>query len=361
MKNVNINNTIGFDKKFQLAENNWNNLSFEDKEFVIEFLKQAYPDKKKLVNEQKWYNTLGDIVGIFDPTGVVDLINGISYINQGYYLFGFLSIVSAVPYFGDVLAKPVMAILKIGSPSTKLLKQALKLTRAGQTEKAVNILDDVVKMGGAPGYFVTQFGRLGKKLKEIIQRVPDSKLYGGLKKLILDWIELFEKAAKKNISTNILTGNLAKNFKTLNPKHQEDRLRVLIRASKQSGLFSGYKRDMSIWKHLIAGMPQLMSRNRSVRSLMRQTKTYAGFLDFLGSKVFSEPEDLINSMGSTEFERKMGEYMKTPQAQQYLKDDYGSGVIDEYSTEEKSKSSGANLGNLFLGLQFLKTVAKNIS
>jgi hypothetical protein len=360
MKNTYINNTTLFEKKLQLAENNWNNFSIEHKEFVVEFLKEAYPNKRKLVNEQKWYNTLGDIVGIFDPTGVVDLVNGISYINQGYYLFGFLSIVSAVPYFGDVLAKPVMAMLKIGSPSTKLLKQALNLVRKGQTDKAVGILDDVVKTGGVPGKFVEGFGRIGKKLKEIIERLPESRLYGGLKKIILDWIDLFEKAAKNNISTNIKTGNFVRNFKTLSPIQQKNGLRDLIKASKQSGLFSSYKRDMSVWKHLIAGMPQLMSRNRSVRSLMRQTKTYLGFLDFLKREIFTEPEDLLNEMGQGDFERKMAEYLKTPQAQAYLKDDYGTDG-NQYDTEVEDKSkSGTNMGNLFFSLQFLKTVAKRL-
>ena len=32
---------------------------------------------------EAWWNTLGDIVGIFDPTGIVDVVNGIDYIRQG--------------------------------------------------------------------------------------------------------------------------------------------------------------------------------------------------------------------------------------------------------------------------------------
>ncbi len=29
-----------------------------------------------MINEAEWYNTLGDIIGIFDPSGVVDFVNG---------------------------------------------------------------------------------------------------------------------------------------------------------------------------------------------------------------------------------------------------------------------------------------------
>ena len=45
---------------------------------------------QKLLNEIDW-NCVGDIVGIVDPTGIVDLANGISYASQGRWLFAFLS------------------------------------------------------------------------------------------------------------------------------------------------------------------------------------------------------------------------------------------------------------------------------
>ena len=32
---------------------------------------------------EAWYNTVMDIVGLADPTGVVDIVNGISYFTQG--------------------------------------------------------------------------------------------------------------------------------------------------------------------------------------------------------------------------------------------------------------------------------------
>jgi hypothetical protein len=62
---------------YKVIEEKWSRLSSDDREFVIEMLKIVYPEKSNLVTESKWYNTVGDIVGIFDPTGVVDLINGI--------------------------------------------------------------------------------------------------------------------------------------------------------------------------------------------------------------------------------------------------------------------------------------------
>jgi hypothetical protein len=76
--------------------------------------KDQASQKTVTINESEWYNTVGDILGIVDPTGVVDLVNGISYFSQGDHLFGLLSIISVIPYAGDVVAKPVMGALKIG-------------------------------------------------------------------------------------------------------------------------------------------------------------------------------------------------------------------------------------------------------
>ena len=56
----------------------WEKLPGKDRTFVIESLKSIYPEKSYLLKESRWYNTVGDVVGIFDPTGIVDLINGIS-------------------------------------------------------------------------------------------------------------------------------------------------------------------------------------------------------------------------------------------------------------------------------------------
>jgi hypothetical protein len=57
-----------------------------------------------LINEA-WYNTVMDILGIIDPTPVVDIINATSYFIQGDTLFGILTIVGAIPYAGELLKK----------------------------------------------------------------------------------------------------------------------------------------------------------------------------------------------------------------------------------------------------------------
>jgi hypothetical protein len=69
-----------------------------------------------------WLNTLADIVGIFDPTGLVDIGNAISYWSQGKNTFALLTLVSAIPGV-DWATKPFILGSKIvaGASETKIL------------------------------------------------------------------------------------------------------------------------------------------------------------------------------------------------------------------------------------------------
>ena len=69
--------------------------------------KESSSQNSQVIVEAEWYNLVGDILGIADPTGVIDIVNGVSYFSQGDHLFGLLSLISAIPYAGDVAAKPV--------------------------------------------------------------------------------------------------------------------------------------------------------------------------------------------------------------------------------------------------------------
>jgi hypothetical protein len=339
-----IKNNIEFNNKLSIAQENWERMTDKEKEFVIETSKLIYPYDSKLIKEAKWYNTLGDIIGIFDPTGVVDLVNGVSYINQGDNLFGFLSMVSALPYLGDLVAKPVMGALKIGAPSAKGLKEVLALSKAGKSVEAADMLTKLTKSEGLVGKFVKGMEKIAPKFKDVIQRMPNGPLKG-LKNTLLGWIELFEKGAVagskvRKSGANIarlMTGNVR-----LSRKSQQELLKGLIKASKESGFFKTFRTSNKLLssKTFWGGMPQLIGRNKSVRALMRRTKFWAGFLDWLGLGNFVGPDELIKKMGEGEFGRKMAEYQKTPESQQYYKDDFGSEVYqDEVDTASQSQTT----------------------
>jgi hypothetical protein len=323
-----IQEVVSHEKNFSLAEENWTKFSKEEKDTVVECLKHLYPEKSKLINEAAWYNTLGDVIGLFDPTGVVDLVNGISYISQGDNLFGFLSMISAVPYIGDVIAKPLMGALKVGAPSAKALEGVLKLSKAGKTAEASAQLSKLTAQGGLTAKFVQGFSKVAGKLRGYIERMP-SGVFKGLKNTILQWFDLFANAAKSGTKVRTQGQGLAKLMKGpvgLSTKSQAAALESLIKSAKSTpGIFSGYRTTKGVmsWKTLFGGMPQLIGRNKSVRALMRQTKWWLGFLDYLGLGNWVGPDEVIKQMGETEFNTKLNEYQKTPQAKDYFEEQFG--------------------------------------
>jgi hypothetical protein len=335
-----ITNEIEFQQKYNLALENWENFTKEQKEFVVETFKNWYPEKVKYINEAHWLNTLGDVIGIFDPTGVVDFVNGVSYILQGDQLFGFLSLISAVPYIGDAVAKPVMASLRVGGPSVKGLKNVMGLAKAGDTARASAELARISKTDGTVAKFVQGFGKLSGKLKEMILRSPGG-LFKGVKNTILQWIELFEKGAKAGKPLRIYGQNLAAKLPTLSKTEQLSKLKALKQIADETNFFKSYRTPNKIlsWKNIWGGMPQLMGRNKSVRALMRKSKWWLGFLDYVGVANFVGPEEFKNKVGDTEFEKMLANYQKTPQSQQNFADEHG---VDETTPETQGQSQSTD-------------------
>ena len=335
-----ITETVSFKKDFELANKNWNSFSNEEKDAIVECLKVIYPEKAKLIKEASWYNTLGDIVGIFDPTGVVDLVNGLSYIIQGDYLFGFLSLISVVPLAGDVVAKPMMQALKVGAPSAKAVDKALKLSQAGKSVEAAKLLTKITEQGGITGKFVKGFGNIAGKLRGYIERVPLG-MFKGFKKTILQWFDLFEGAAKSGRPVRYAGSTLAKRLPKLSKTEQLAKLQQLKKIASNTNIFKSYKTTTGLmsWKTLFAGMPRLVGSNASMRALARQTKWWAGFLDYIGLGNWVGPEEVSKKLGEGEFTKKMEEYQNTPEAKQNFSDDFGQETEESASTQKASTST----------------------
>ena len=361
-----LSKTINESESFEQTVKKWEKLSEEEKKFIVGFLFECYPEKKKLITEASWYNTLGDIVGIFDPTGVVDLVNGISYISQGDNLFGFLSIVSAVPYAGDFVAKPVMGALKVGAPSAKALEGILKASKAAKTpEQIAKVSADLAKLssqGGITGKFVSGMGYVGSKLKSIIERMPGGFLKG-LKNTLLQWINLFEKAAVSGKTARAGVGGVASQYGKLankvtkmNPL-EKTRLEALLSQEIKSikgvkGPFTGYRTPGKVfsWKNVFGGIPQIMGRNKSVRSLMRQTKWWAGFLDWIGIGNFVGPDEMIKELGGeSQFESKLNEYNKTSTARELYNQDFpDQNITQQQPSSQQSKPASQSQEDPFI-------------
>jgi hypothetical protein len=281
-----------------------------------------------LVTEARWYNTLGDIVGIFDPTGIVDLINGISYWRQGDKLFAILSWVSVIPYVGDLIAKPVIGLMKMGGGAAKAFKAAAltgDAAKIGRTAKTA---------GGSIAKMVEKSPSWGDKLMNLLKgsvgKVPG---LGGLIKVIEEYVNIFKGASKEMKMSKEITGKLAaKAEKQALTRSEKETLAAELKKQGQFRGFRDYAGAGQSWKakYISGGMGRLWG-NRATRSLMRRTKWYLGLLDFLGVANFVGPDELEQKYA--DLEAKIDEYNKTEKAQEYAMEEFGDVV-------EKPQSSG---------------------
>ena len=284
--------------------------------FITEQLKS---NNKEIITEAEWYNLVGDILGIADPTGIVDVVNGISYFSQGDQLFGLLSIISAIPYFGDVVAKPVMGALKIGSTATKELKVALKLAEAGKTAQASAALAKLSKEPGVIGKFLQSAKSWAPKVAEKIELLPGGVLKG-FKKTIIDYLKLLENAGAKSLK---FQGNVKALLKSPTAKNIKTSVPMLQNFLKTEKIASGLAKKGPLANIFLGGAPRLF-RNRRMRILMRQTKWWLGFLDYIGVANFVGPDELAAKMSESEITQKMNQYNQTPEAKKYAEEDFGS-------------------------------------
>jgi hypothetical protein len=302
----------------------YDSMSNEAKEIFNELYESLYTDSKGTLSEA-WYNTLGDVVGIFDPTGLVDIANGLSYLYQGDTFFGMLSMISAIPYVGDFAAKPVMLAGK-GSKLIKNTDRALKLAKAGKAVEASKIIADAAKTDSTMAKLMGTVRRWAPKLKDIIDKIPGGKLSSGLRNTLKDWVALFEKVGAGTQKASAIARRAVK--KPLTKTETINVLKQMQTAIKQDKrLLMGFGGDAAkglkgLKNYKAGGVPRLFG-NRATRSLMTRTKFWAGFLDWLGVANFVGPEDLKQKMGAA-FDEKMNQYSQTSEAQQNWNEDFAN-------------------------------------
>lgn len=308
-------------------------------------VKRILKKEKEVVNEA-WYNTVLELVGWADPTGIADATNAFIYFYRGDHLFGMLSLISALPYAGDLVAKPLMNLLKIGKPATKSISKAMTLVKKGKINEATKILDKASKTSPIVKKLTDVFLKHSDKLRQLVNALP-GKVTKGLRNTAIEWINFFEKYAMSSKASRSLVGASSDSLKKLlskaSTKSRKDAVEDLKELKKyvKVGPFSGYKSAASNTK-LWAGMPRLISGNASVRALIRKTKWYLGLLDFIGLGNFVGPDELLKEKGKEGFEDIVDEYNKTDEARQYAKEDFGTDFrSDETTTDyEQTKRSG---------------------
>jgi len=66
--------------------------------------------------------TLLDVIGVADPTGISDLMNAMWYAYRKCWIMAALSIISVLPVFGDALGKGTKLLMYLGKGAKYLLK-----------------------------------------------------------------------------------------------------------------------------------------------------------------------------------------------------------------------------------------------
>lgn len=340
----------------------WDKLPGKDRAFVIETLKSIYPEKSYLLKESRWYNTVGDIAGIFDPTGIIDLVNGISYWRQGDKLYAILSWISVLPILGDIIAKPVVGALKLGGGSVKMFRTA---AAAGD---AVKVAQAAKTAGGPVAKFVTETPRWGTTLLSKLS--GSGKVSGGMMKGVTDYVKVFDDAGKvmkteksaikqgvESIKTVKDLTKVGKGVKVQKPltAAEKTELSVLtkqnpVRVFRDFGTgknswLSFMKSDASLGSKFSAGVPRIFGGNPATRSLMRRTKFYAGFLDWLGVANFVGPDELEEKYGEG-ISKKYEEYAQLPESQKLWAQDMEGTVAPPPSTVTTPTTQTSSSGGI---------------
>lgn len=324
-----VHDEIEKQQNLQLAKENWEKFTENEKKFAIDVLEAFYPKKSKVIKEA-WYNTLMDVVGIVDPTGIVDVINGISYFSQGNYLFGTLTLIAAIPYAGDIVAKPVLGALKIGSKSTKSLESAMKImttAKVGSAEykQAENIIQGLATKPGIIGSFLQKMsGSLGTQVLSILDRIPN-RFFKGFKNTLKDYVQLLINASKKGVRFSKESGELVTKFSKGTAKAEDvQKLKNILKTERIFDVKTlskpGFMKNV-----FFGGIPRLFRspEQRRLKIMMQSTKWWLGALDFMGFGNFVGPDEAIKDMGEEEFMKKLEEYQKTPEASKYFDEQFG--------------------------------------
>ena len=317
-----MKNTLSPQEIIDLNER-WVNYTLEEQTFAVNFLKSLYPDKKEILKEARWWNTVGDILGIVDPTGIIDVANGLDYFRQGDNLFAIMSLISALPIIGDVVGKPVILGLKAGGDVAKALRAAKTST-------------DFAKVGAkAPvfGKLLSKMETIGPKLMKIVEKIPGGK---GFTNIIRKWVGekgLLTNAAKTYKYTGQtgakISGNLIKDF---------EKVSLLKSLKSTAGLGTGGSRAFrdfgkGEWGLLTRIFKKIgWWRNPSLTKLLVKTKFWMKFLDFVGVANFVGPEELSKQMGDEEFQAKLQAYNDSPEGKKYWEEEMG-GVKDDSTTD----------------------------
>lgn len=318
---------------------------------------QESPSRGEQLNEDTWMNTAAGVVGLFDPTGIVDFLNGVSYLYQGDYLFGLLSMISVFPFFGDAIAKPIMGSLKVAGKSVSMVDDAMRLVKAGKTAEATKLLQQAGTKSDDIAKLISSSDKWGKKVMDTVNAIPGSKLAPRARKLVGDYVDLFKgvKASQQTVKIAGKVDDLITKFPRLTKADQIKNLNTIRKEFASVKGFGSFRLTNPGFMGTIAGGVPRFWGNRAVRSLMNRSKWYLGFLDYLGLGNFVGPDELDEKMGKKEIESKLEDYSSTPESKKLWGEDFGTETPTQPASAISSIAGGGKgTDNLF---KFFSSIA----
>ena len=196
-------------------------------------------------------------------------------------------------------------------------------------------------------------GKLLQILKAAVGKVPG--IGPPLIRAVEEFVGIFAKASKeiKLPSTITKGGKIINVEKGLSSLEKQTLMKSLER--EQGKLFRGHKdvrnswlkymkSDASIGQKMWAGVPRIFGGNPATRSLMKRTKTYLGFLDWLGFGNFVGPDELLEQIPNAE--QQWNVYSKTPEAQTTWNQEMGETIPNQSMVQTQPTVTNPSVGIL---------------
>jgi hypothetical protein len=161
----------------------------------------------------------------------------------------------------------------------------------------------------------------------------------GFKNTILDYLKLLENAGAKSLKFQSKAGKLARTIgRVSNPVENVKNLQNMLKTEK---VFTGLAKKGPLANIFLGGAPRLFG-NRRMRILMRQTKWWLGFLDYIGVANFVGPDELSKQMSESDITQKMEQYNQTPEAKEYANEDFGNSSTESNMSDNNTSNSNTS-------------------
>ena len=184
---------------------------------------------KNVLMEQRWWNTLGDWIGMADPSGTVNVVNGLDYLRQGDEIMGIVNLIVGVPAFGK-FALPLLAEMKLGGSLLKALEAAKTSEQFAQVGKKFGLFGKILKYSGKIGAWLIKWVSKVPGLKWIAKIID--KFFGQQGKFTEASKKVNETPKNTEYSDNSqnTTSDGSETKKTEEPKTSSDPISVLFDA-----------------------------------------------------------------------------------------------------------------------------------